>query len=138
MTQDHAARRFEIEGHDLGYPTKFRDGASAAGLFVVNAAVANGYIGESGLRVAEIAPGDGISRCGGGTMPKSAIPSVTVDVRPTNLGVQALAQRLRDTTPPAIGYIAGDALRFDLRTVFPRQDEALCNAITTAFSGQYA
>jgi hypothetical protein len=32
--QDHSQRRFQIEGHDRGYPTKFRDGASAAALFV--------------------------------------------------------------------------------------------------------
>jgi hypothetical protein len=38
MTEhDLSARRYEIEGRDLGYPARFRDGASAAGLFVVRA-----------------------------------------------------------------------------------------------------
>ena len=54
---DHRARRYEIEGRDLGYPTRFRDGASAAGLFVVRSRVANELIADSGFRVAEIAPG---------------------------------------------------------------------------------
>jgi hypothetical protein len=58
MTEhDHSARRYEIEGRDLGYPTRFRDGASAAGLFVVRSRVANELIADSGFRVAEIAPG---------------------------------------------------------------------------------
>jgi hypothetical protein len=56
----HAARRFEIEGRDLGYPTQFRDGSSAGGLFVVNARVANELIADSGFRIAEIAPRRGI------------------------------------------------------------------------------
>ena len=56
----HARRRFDIEGHDLGYPTHFRDGSSAGGLFAVDARVANEYIADSGFRVAEIAPGRAI------------------------------------------------------------------------------
>lgn len=54
------ARVFELEGERLVYPTEFRDGCSAAGLFVVKSAVANGYIAESGFKLAEIAPGRGI------------------------------------------------------------------------------
>ncbi len=53
-------RRFEIEGEDLGYPTLFRDGRSAQGLFVVNAGVVNELIADSGFRAAEIAPGRGV------------------------------------------------------------------------------
>ena len=53
-------RRFRIEGVDLGYPTLFRDGASAAGLFVVDARVAQRSIEASGFEIAEIAPGRAI------------------------------------------------------------------------------
>ncbi len=53
-------RRFDIEGRSLGYPTQFRDGSSAGGLFVVKSRVANELIGESGFEVAEIAPGRAI------------------------------------------------------------------------------
>ena len=41
-----ASRKFEIEGVELGYPTEFRDGASAAGMFLVRSAVANELISE--------------------------------------------------------------------------------------------
>jgi hypothetical protein len=53
-------RRFQIEGRDLGYPTMFRDGSTAMGLFAVSARAAQGLIAESGFEVAEIAPGRGI------------------------------------------------------------------------------
>jgi hypothetical protein len=53
-------RAFDIEGQHLVYPTEFRDGCSAAGLFVVKSAVANEYIADSGFEVAEVAPGRGI------------------------------------------------------------------------------
>lgn len=53
---DPSARRFEIEGRNLGYPTEFRDGSSIGGLFVVGAQAANELISESGFEVAEIAP----------------------------------------------------------------------------------
>jgi hypothetical protein len=53
-------RRFQIEGVDLGYPTLFRDGASAAALFVVDSRVAQRLIDPSGFEIAEISPGKGL------------------------------------------------------------------------------
>ena len=53
-------RRFEIEGTDLGYPTQFRDGASAAALFAVNSRAAQELIQGTGFEIAEIAPGRGV------------------------------------------------------------------------------
>jgi len=53
-------RTFEIEGKRLGYPTEFRDGCSAAGLFLVKSKAANEYIADSGFKLAEVAPGRGI------------------------------------------------------------------------------
>jgi L-seryl-tRNA(Ser) seleniumtransferase len=80
------------------------------------------------------AVGAGMSRCGGGTMPKSSLPSVTLDVFPRGASLPEFARRLREGTPPVIGYIADDRLKLDLRTVFPRQDEALVKAIRAAAS----
>jgi hypothetical protein len=51
---------FEIEGEVLTYPTQFRDGSSAAGLFLVDSAKANDFIADSGFRIAEVAPGRGV------------------------------------------------------------------------------
>jgi hypothetical protein len=53
-------RRFEIEGKSLGYPTLFRDGSSALGLFVVPLHAAADLIRGSGFEVAPVAPGKAI------------------------------------------------------------------------------
>jgi L-seryl-tRNA(Ser) seleniumtransferase len=77
--------------------------------------------------------GEGKAHVGGGTLPRSVIPSVTLDLRPLNLSVAELAARLRAGSPPVIGYIAGGSFKMDLRTVFPRQDEELFRAVHQAF-----
>jgi hypothetical protein len=55
-TADASDRRYQIEGRDLGYPTRFRDGSAAAGFFLVDARVANESIAETGFAVAKVAP----------------------------------------------------------------------------------
>ncbi|HWB06361.1 MAG TPA: L-seryl-tRNA(Sec) selenium transferase [Verrucomicrobiales bacterium] len=78
------------------------------------------------------AAGTGDSRCGGGTMPGSSLPSVTVDLSPKSLSVPQFTRRLREGQPAVIGYIAGDRFKLDLRTVFPEQDATLLKAILNA------
>jgi L-seryl-tRNA(Ser) seleniumtransferase len=76
--------------------------------------------------------GRGTSRCGGGTMPRSAIESVTLDLRPTNEPVESLARRLRLGHPPVIAYVSEGVVKIDLRTVLPTQDDALISALAVA------
>ena len=79
--------------------------------------------------------GEGRGKVGGGTLPKAEVPSVTVDLRPQPpLAVAELAARLRRGTPPVVGYVSGDRVRLDLRTVFPRQDDALASVIRGAWA----
>ena len=78
---------------------------------------------------AKISIGEGESRMGGGTMPKSAIPSKTIDILPDNLSLPKLAKRLREADNPVMGYIADEMFKIDLRTIFPRQDQILTNSI---------
>ena len=77
--------------------------------------------------------GEGKAQIGGGSLPRSVIPSVTLDLRPLNLSVTELAARLRAGSPPVVGFIANGSFKLDLRTVFPRQDEALFRAVHRAF-----
>ncbi|MCL4107858.1 UNVERIFIED_CONTAM: hypothetical protein GTU68_001175 [Idotea baltica] len=79
--------------------------------------------------------GEGISRCGGGTMPKAEIPSLTLDFRPENMSLDKLAKRLREGQIPVMGYKSDDGYRIDLRTVFPEQDEELIENLKAAFNG---
>jgi L-seryl-tRNA(Ser) seleniumtransferase len=77
--------------------------------------------------------GDGKAQVGGGTLPRSVIPSITLDLHPLNLSLTEFATRLRAGSPPVIGYIANGRFKLDLRTIFPRQDEELFRAVHQAF-----
>ncbi|MEO8426787.1 MAG: L-seryl-tRNA(Sec) selenium transferase [Verrucomicrobiota bacterium] len=73
--------------------------------------------------------GEGKAQIGGGTLPRSVIPSVTLELLPQEMALAEFASRLRARTPPVIGYISGARFKLDLRTVFPRQDEEVIRAI---------
>jgi L-seryl-tRNA(Ser) seleniumtransferase len=77
-----------------------------------------------GLRV-----GEGRAQIGGGTLPRSALPSVMLEVTHPTRGAQALAALLRSQPEPVIGYVGRGNLRLDLRTVFPHQDAAVIRAL---------
>jgi L-seryl-tRNA(Ser) seleniumtransferase len=77
----------------------------------------------------EISIGCGTAKVGGGTLPKSMMASVTIEIVPRHCSPADLAGRLRSATPPVIGYIANDRFKLDLRTVFPQQDNVLVETI---------
>jgi L-seryl-tRNA(Ser) seleniumtransferase len=83
---------------------------------------------------AKISIGKSESRIGGGTMPRSAIASITLDIDPEKMSLTAIARRLRFGKVPVMGYVADKLYRIDLRTVFARQDIALTGAIRSALS----
>ena len=76
--------------------------------------------------------GTGKSQIGGGTLPKSVLPSVTLDLIPHRMTLMEFAGRLRAATPPVIGYVSGGWFKLDLRTIFSRQDEQLLAAVRSA------
>jgi len=78
------------------------------------------------------AVGEGKAQIGGGSLPRSVIPSVTLDLRPKRISLENLATRLRGASPPIVGYIAGGKFKLDLRTIFPRQDAEVVSALRTA------
>jgi len=80
---------------------------------------------------AQIAIGRGKGKAGGGTLPKSEMSSVTIDILPGNCSVAEFAARLRVSTPPVIGYITNELFKLDLRTIFPEQDGIVVDAIRT-------
>jgi L-seryl-tRNA(Ser) seleniumtransferase len=80
----------------------------------------------------QIAIGRSTAKAGGGTLPKSTMSSVTIEIVPSNCSVVAFAARLRNSTPPLIGYIANDRFKLDLRTIFPQQDDLVIQAISAA------
>ena len=80
--------------------------------------------------------GTGRAQVGGGTLPRSVLPSLTIDLAHRTLKPQEMAARLRDQATPLIGYITRGTLKLDLRTIFPRQDEALFRAVHRAFENR--
>ena len=89
---------------------------------------------QAGKLPAEIDLVDATSRTGGGTMPKSELPSVALRIVPRDLPVGQFAQRLRTGQPAVIGHTGNDALHLNLRSVFPDQDELLARAVAGALA----
>jgi len=77
--------------------------------------------------------GEGRVQIGGGTLPRSVMRSVTIDLVAEKISLEDLAARLRRGMPPVVGYVATNRYKVDLKTVFPRQDEDLVRAIRAAF-----
>ena len=76
--------------------------------------------------------GTGEGQVGGGTMPRTRIPSVTLDLLPKGMPLERFADKLRAETPPVVGYVSGGRFKLDLRTIFPRQDSQAIGAIRSA------
>jgi L-seryl-tRNA(Ser) seleniumtransferase len=76
--------------------------------------------------------GTGRAQVGGGTLPRSVMESLTIDLAHRTLKPQEMATRLREQTIPLIGYISRGTLKLDLRTIFTRQDPDVVSAIRAA------
>jgi len=80
----------------------------------------------------KIAISRGKAKTGGGTLPTSYVPSVTIDLIPKDRSTSQFAASLRASNPPVIGYISDKRFKLDLRTIFPAQDEGVINAVRAA------
>jgi len=79
--------------------------------------------------------GIGRAQIGGGTLPRSALTSVTIDVGHPRLGAQALAAALREQAEPVIAYVGRGTVKLDLRTIFPHQDAGVIRALQAVAAG---
>jgi len=80
----------------------------------------------------QISVGRGSGKVGGGSLAQSTIPSVTLDIVPEHCSLKEFAARLRAHSPPIIAYTGGGAVKLDVRTIFPSQDDTVVDAIRTA------
>src|SRR5262249_55044048 len=76
--------------------------------------------------------GSGKVKAGGGAMPGSTMPSLTIEMIPANCSLAGFAVRLRNSSPPVVGYIANERFKLDLSTIFPQQDDAIIEVIRNA------
>lgn len=72
------------------------------------------------------------SRAGGGSLPETDFPTYAVSVKPLNISVNALEERLRLGDPPVIARIQGDALLVDARTVQDMEIRILAGCVIAA------
>lgn len=77
------------------------------------------------LDLANLSIVDSIATTGGGTMPRSKIPSLALRITPTSIRLNKLAKELRTGTPAIVGYTHDNHLQIDLRTLFDWQDQAV-------------
>lgn len=73
---------------------------------------------------------DGESAVGGGSGPNVHPPTALITLKHENLSADEVERQLRLSTPPVIARIADDLVLFDLRTVDPREEDALLAALS--------
>lgn len=79
--------------------------------------------------IASAVPVEGTATLGGGTLPEQYLPTWCVAVEPKTGSVDELSQKLRTGKHAIFGRISQDRLLLDLRTVLPRYDVQLVDAI---------
>ena len=72
------------------------------------------------------------SAVGGGAMPTADLPGWLVSVRPLNMPVEVLADRLRNGDPAVMGRVQEDSLLLDVRTLLKDEDIILAGAVAAA------
>ena len=72
---------------------------------------------------------DTITEMGGGTLPRSQMPSIALAVASKTLSPSKLTRLLREDRPSIIGYVTSGVCHLDLRAVKPGQDEILIAAL---------
>ncbi len=77
----------------------------------------------------KVVVGVGTAHVGGGALPRSAIESVTLELKHGVLKPDQIASRLREQSPPIIGYIGQGKFKLDLRTIFPKQDAEVVRSL---------
>ncbi|MEX2299955.1 MAG: L-seryl-tRNA(Sec) selenium transferase [Bryobacterales bacterium] len=77
----------------------------------------------------------GESVLGGGSTPSQGLATWLVGIRPNDVALLDVEQRLRHNDPPVVARLEDNGLRFDLRTVADEQEDELRNALRQACQG---
>ena len=78
---------------------------------------------------------EGKTYLGGGSIPSQELSTWCVSLSAAGRRVDGLARALRTGPRPIMGRVVKDRLLFDLRSVFPRQDGELVDAVTALGAG---
>ena len=69
------------------------------------------------------------SEVGGGTMPRTRMASIAIEVNVQGIKPDTIARSFRECHPPVIGYVQQGSFRLNLRTIFSDQDETISACI---------
>jgi L-seryl-tRNA(Ser) seleniumtransferase len=94
---------------------------------ITAALAAAGAVGRLVIEVTRVQ-----SAVGGGALPLAAPDSCAVAVRATDLGPDALDQRLRAHEPAVVGRIADERLLLDVRTIADADLQSVAAAVAAA------
>jgi L-seryl-tRNA(Ser) seleniumtransferase len=83
---------------------------------------------------AELCITESTATTGGGTMPRSQIPSIAIKIVPTGISLNKLAKQLRLGSHAIVGYTQENHLMLDLRTIFDWQDTLVANKLKELLS----
>lgn len=72
---------------------------------------------------------------GSGALPDQSIPSHAIALRDPTLDAEALARKLRRSSPPVIPRIRGERVLIDFRTLLPGDEDALAEILLADRSG---
>ena len=84
---------------------------------------------------ADISIAESIATTGGGTMPRSKIPSIALRIKPTGISLNKLSKLLRTGSQAIVAYTQDDKILLDLRTVFDWQDELVSRRLKDILNG---
>jgi len=70
---------------------------------------------------------------GGGTMPKTRMPSMALTFCPPGIKPERIAQYFRENDPPIVGYLRNNAFQLNLRTIFPDQESIVIECLKKAW-----
>ncbi len=76
---------------------------------------------------------DSEAQVGSGALPLETLPSKAITLMSSVFSPERLARELRLATPPIVGYIRDNHLRWDLRTVRDDEDTMLVTSLATLF-----
>ncbi len=79
------------------------------------------------VAVAEVV--EDVAYLGGGSIPTQQLPTYCISITPAHGGVDQLAAQLRAGEPAVVGRIQQDRLLLDLRSIPPRRDQDLVQAV---------
>ena len=69
------------------------------------------------------------SQVGGGSLPLEQLPTMVLSIKPRNMSVARLEERLRSNTVPIITRVQEDQIIIDLRTIKERDYLIICEAL---------